>query len=96
MTVGELADRMTAGEFALWMAFSRIEPFGSHVEDLRAGTIASATVLPWGGKTSPGEWFSWLAGERKPVGDWRMLKAAMGGYARQQRRAAGLDKEPGA
>lgn len=42
MTVGELSARMSAAELAQWAEFHEIEPFGSHFEDLRAGTIASA------------------------------------------------------
>lgn len=76
MTVAELADRMSAAEFAEWQAFAQIEPFGSRVEDIRAGVIASACVAPWGGKTAPGEWFEWEP--PAPSGTWRDLKAAMG------------------
>lgn len=34
---------MTANEFAEWMAFARLEPFGAHVDYHRAGVVA-ATV----------------------------------------------------
>lgn len=33
--------RVSAAEFVEWMAFYSIEPWGSHYDDLRAGTIAS-------------------------------------------------------
>lgn len=42
MTVGELGARMSAAELAQWVEFHEIEPFGSHYDDLRAGTVASA------------------------------------------------------
>ena len=35
---------MSSAEFAEWMAFYRLDPFGSWREDYRAGTIAAATV----------------------------------------------------
>ena len=37
-------------EFAGWMAFSQLEPFGSEMEDLRAGIIASTVANVFGGK----------------------------------------------
>ncbi len=41
MTVRELLAKMDAREFAEWIAYARIEPFGEEVADHRAGTIAS-------------------------------------------------------
>ncbi|WP_439709409.1 phage tail assembly protein T, partial [Cupriavidus pauculus] len=32
---------MDAAEFNEWMAFYRLEPWGSHYDDLRAGVVAS-------------------------------------------------------
>lgn len=42
MTVRELGERMTAAELAQWAEFADVEPFGSHFDDLRAGSITSA------------------------------------------------------
>lgn len=42
MTVAELGQRMSAAELAQWAEYADVEPFGSHFDDLRAGTIASA------------------------------------------------------
>lgn len=42
MTVGELSERMSAAELAQWAEFHEIEPFGSHYDDLRAGSIVAA------------------------------------------------------
>ncbi len=42
MTVGELSARMSAAELAQWAEFAEVEPFGSHYDDLRAGSITSA------------------------------------------------------
>lgn len=36
-----MLSRMSSAEFAEWMAFANIEPFGSHVEDRRAGAAVS-------------------------------------------------------
>ena len=79
-TVGELGERMTSAEFAEWVAFAGLEPFGSRVEDLRAGTIASACVAPWGGKADAGDWIKWTGGE--PEGGWEDMFAAMGAFVK--------------
>lgn len=41
MTVGELGQRMSSAEFAEWIAYSSLEPFGPRREDLRAALVAS-------------------------------------------------------
>lgn len=41
MTVGELLRRMSSRELTEWMAFFSLEPWGTEVEDWRAGLIAS-------------------------------------------------------
>lgn len=81
-TLDELGERMTAAEFAGWMSYYQIEPFGSRVDDIRAGLIASAVTTPWGGKTAPGDWLVWQQPE--PTGTWRDLKAAMGGSKKSE------------
>lgn len=43
MTVAELLGSMSSSEFAEWMAFDAIDPFGEPREDLRSGLLA-ATV----------------------------------------------------
>jgi len=46
MTVGELAQRMSCAEFAGWIAYSRVEPFGERRADQRAWLgVAAATAL---------------------------------------------------
>lgn len=42
MTVAELGDRMSSAEFAEWMAFYTIEPFGEERADLRQAMTTSA------------------------------------------------------
>jgi hypothetical protein len=73
---------MDAAEFAEWVAFAGLEPFGSRVDDLRFGAVASAAVAAAGGKTAPGEWFKWQSADTKPAGDWRHIFAAFGAYAK--------------
>jgi len=41
MTVGELLRRMSSRELTEWMAFFSLEPWGTEVEDWRAGLIAA-------------------------------------------------------
>lgn len=41
MPVGELLGRISSRELTEWMAFFSLEPWGTEVEDWRAGLIAS-------------------------------------------------------
>jgi flagellar basal body rod protein FlgC len=41
MTVQELLSRVSSRELAEWIAFFELEPWGTEVEDWRAGLIAS-------------------------------------------------------
>lgn len=41
MTVRELLSRIDSQELSEWMAFYTLEPWGTEVEDLRAGIVAS-------------------------------------------------------
>ena len=49
MTVSELGARMSSSEFAEWMAYDRLEPFGELRADYRNGLLL-ATVLGMAGK----------------------------------------------
>lgn len=42
MTVAELGERMSSAEFAEWMAYYAIEPFGEERADLRQALTTSA------------------------------------------------------
>lgn len=42
MTVRELGERMSATELTQWAEFADIEPFGSHIDDVRTGSITAA------------------------------------------------------
>jgi hypothetical protein len=80
MTVGELADRMPAAEFTEWLAFYGLEPWGTSVDDLRFGTLASVIAAPYGGKTKPDEWF--VRTEVRPAGGWQEFMGAMGAFVK--------------
>ncbi len=41
MTVGELLARISSRELSEWMAFFSLEPWGTEVEDWRAGLVAA-------------------------------------------------------
>ena len=59
MSVARCREEVDAVEYAGWLAYFSIEPFGGHVEDFRAGTIASAVAGSVGNKVGPVEWFGW-------------------------------------
>jgi hypothetical protein len=44
MTVGEMLQRMSSAEFAEWMAYHGLEPFGPRREDLRFGALLALTA----------------------------------------------------
>lgn len=52
MTVAELHQRVDAREFAEWMAFDRIEPFGDRRADLRSATVAATIANCHRGRSS--------------------------------------------
>lgn len=67
---------MDAREFAEWIAYDQIEPFGGTRDDQRAGVIASAIVNQHRKKGSkPVEWFKFFPPyeRRKPNTSWRDL-----------------------
>ena len=53
MTVSELDARMSSREFAEWMVYSQIEPFGPAREDYRAALISTVVANSSGNKMSP-------------------------------------------
>jgi len=89
---------MDAQEFAEWLAFDQIEPFGANREDQRTGLIASTivNVNKKPGKT-PSKWSDFLPPyeKRKPNIDWRdllskveALNAQLGGEDRRKKDTA--------
>lgn len=63
MTVGELLETVGSSEFAEWMAFAGLEPFGTEADDLRAGLMPALTVnmhrAEGTATISPFEFFPW-------------------------------------
>ena len=53
MTVAELDDRMTSREFAEWMVYFQIEPFGPARQDYHAALISTVVANSNGNKMSP-------------------------------------------
>jgi hypothetical protein len=43
---------MSSREFAEWMAYYALEPWGEERADLRAGIVAAAAIAPWTKKGS--------------------------------------------
>lgn len=48
-TVRQLLAEIDSEELTEWIAFERLEPFGSHMDDFRAGQVC-ATVANYAGK----------------------------------------------
>lgn len=71
MTVAELGERMSSGEFAAWMDYAAEEPFGPLREDERAGVIAATLANPYREKGrkpfTPGDFFPELRGPEPPT-----------------------------
>lgn len=83
---------MSAREFAEWMAYYRLEPFGEERADLRAGIIASASVNVWakrGRSAKPSDFMPKFAA-RPQVQSLDEIKAKLGMIAELQ----GVDNGP--
>ena len=82
---------MSSAEFAEWMAYHGVEPFGSPTDDLRFGTVASAAGSAFGGKfPNPLDWWAWRLGPAPAAtGDWRDIMAAMGRVAKPAKGGGG-------
>ena len=69
MTVREMLARMDSAEFAEWMAYARLEPFGPLQDDMRAGVTASTFANANRGKKSrvfkPDDFMASLKAERR-------------------------------
>lgn len=44
MTVAELLSRISSAELTEWQAFYRLEPWGTEIDDLRAGIVSSVVA----------------------------------------------------
>ena len=68
-----LLDQLDSRQIAEWIAFSRLEPFGERMADIRAGQVC-ATVANYAGKmrssdaplAHPGDFMPSLAGAKRP------------------------------
>lgn len=86
MTVEELLARMSGRELTEWMAYDRIDPFGSERDDLRAGSLASPLVNLWLAKgetrTRPSDWIMKFDPPEPPdPQDWREMRRLLEGLA---------------
>jgi len=88
---------MDAREFAEWIAYCDIEPFGGTREDQRAGIIAAAIVNQYRKPGSALDWTDFLPlyETRNPPEDWRdllrrveLINQMLGGEDRRTERAA--------
>ncbi len=65
-----LFEEMGSSEFTEWKAYAKLEPFGSPVEDLRAGIGAAMTANVNRGASSdpvsPLDFFPWQKEEEEP------------------------------
>ncbi len=91
MPVGEMLSRMSSREFAEWMAYYRLEPFGDERADLRAGTIAAPLLNMWAAKGSakakPSDWIMKF-GPREPM-DWEAMKSILQAHSDSMKASKG-------
>lgn len=67
MTVSELDARMSSREFAEWMVYFQIEPFGPAREDYRAALISTVIANSSGNKMSPDDFIKPFEVEKEEV-----------------------------
>lgn len=80
MSVAEAQARISSAEFAEWIAFNNLEPFGEERADLRAGIIAStvANVGSQGRKQfKPQDFMPTYGPQRKPRQSVEDMKAVL-------------------
>ena len=65
MTVSELDSRMSSREFAEWMVYSQIEPFGPVRQDYHASLISTVIANSNGGKMKPDDFIKPFEFEKK-------------------------------
>jgi len=83
MPVGEMLARMSGQELTEWMAFYQLEPWGTKVDDQRAGIVASTMANLWGGgkkKFKPDDFMpEYRVERRKRTPDWKAMRSALMG-----------------
>ena len=67
MTVSELDARMTSREFAEWMIYYQIEPFGPARQDYHAALISTVVANSNGNKMSPDDFIKPFEVESREV-----------------------------
>jgi hypothetical protein len=88
-TVTEAQNRCDPREFDEWMTFYRIEPWGSAIEDLRIGILASA-VANYSGRVektrTPADMVPWIEKPEsaKPM---RQLQEEVRGFLAERKRS---------
>jgi hypothetical protein len=88
--VAALQASITSEQFAAWMAYYEVEPWGEDRADLRMGILASATVAPHCRRGQAPKPASFLPkfGPRKPQSEELMkaeFRRAMAGFAKSKR-----------
>lgn len=58
---------MDSWEWAGWLAYSALEPFGPLREDFRAGQVAATAANVWGSRVKPEDFFASLKESRPPA-----------------------------
>ncbi len=84
MSVRQAQEEISWREFAEWIAYDRLNPFGLERGDMQAGIVASAAVTPYlkpGAKISAADYMPDFLAEAKPAQDWRVGKAMMLQYS---------------
>lgn len=87
MPVGELQQRMSAREFAEWIAYYQLDPFGEERADLRVATLTALTANIYKKKGKPDfkpqDFMPFLPKEEKTPEEMlafvELLNAALGG-----------------
>lgn len=86
MNVDEMLSEITSMQFAEWMAYSTLEPWGEERDDLRMGIVASTIANANRGKNtkaySPQDFMPQFEPEPEDVAIERMIakaRAALGG-----------------
>ncbi len=79
-SVAEAQERIDSQEFAEWMAYDRVDPFGEHRADLRAALVASVIANSNRGKNKSAfkleDFMLDFSGEKKRQ-DWMEMQSAL-------------------
>ena len=91
MSVAQAQREIDAREFATWMAYARVEPFGEERADLRAGIVAATIANANRGKGikafEPADFMPTFESKRKQTAD--EMQSRMFQFAELHNRAIG-------